>query len=200
MNRTILAAVVLVSLAACGGTDEPAAAPADDTDTTPTTASPTTAAPATTATPTTVTPTTVTPTTATPTTATPTTVTPTTATPGGEGLGDDEQAATDAWSLVFDSTVGFDDKAPHLADAEALRGTVESYTTAGAAMGGITLEPTNVVVDGDTATVTYDVLFGDTAAYGGLDGEITRVDGVWTVSREEFCAFMSSARNSCPSS
>jgi iron complex transport system substrate-binding protein len=114
--------------------------------------------------------------------------------------GDDEQAAADAWSLVFDSTVGFDDKAAYLEDAEALRSTVESYTAGGGAMGGITLTPNRIEIEGDVATVTYDVLFGGNAAYTSLEGEISRVDGVWTVSRAEFCTFMASARNACPSS
>jgi iron complex transport system substrate-binding protein len=113
-------------------------------------------------------------------------------------LGDDEQAAADAWSLVFDSAVGYDDKAVHLEDAESLQATVESYTSAGDAMGGITLEPTAVTVDGDGATVTYDVLFGGSAAYTALEGTLTRTDGVWIVSRDEFCSFMASARNACP--
>jgi iron complex transport system substrate-binding protein len=112
--------------------------------------------------------------------------------------GDASEAASDAWSLVFDSSVGFDDKAMHLEDADALRGTVEAYTVAGDAMGGISLVPTAVVVDGDTATVTYDVMFGDTAAYTALSGVITQVDGTWVVSRTEFCSFMASARNACP--
>ena len=112
---------------------------------------------------------------------------------------DDEQAAAaDAWSTVFDSTVGFDDKAPYLEAADELRETVESYTTAGDAMGGISLAPTAVAVDGDAATITYDVLFGETAAYTALEGVIARIDGVWTVGRDEFCTFMASARNACP--
>ena len=49
--------------------------------------------------------------------------------------GDASEAASDAWSLVFDSSVGFDDKAMHLEDADSLRGTVEAYTVAGDAMG-----------------------------------------------------------------
>ena len=70
--------------------------------------------------------------------------------------------------------------------------------TAGDAMGGITLVPTDVVADGDAATVTYDVMFGDTAAYTALTGTIPLVDGTWVVSRAEFCGFMASARNACP--
>ena len=114
--------------------------------------------------------------------------------------GDDAAAAaaSDVWRLVFDSSIGFDEKAPHIEDAEALEATVEAYTTAGAAMRGITLEPTEVIVDGDTATVTYDVMFGGTAAYTALSGVITLVDGSWVVSRTEFCGFMASARNACP--
>lgn len=123
--------------------------------------------------------------------------------PGGAGTADAAggtaaTAAGNAWSLVFDSSVAFDDKAPHLEDADALRGTVESYTAAGDAMGGITLVPTDVTVDGDTATVVYDVMFGDAAAYTALTGTITLIDGTWVVSRAEFCSFMASARNACP--
>jgi iron complex transport system substrate-binding protein len=58
--------------------------------------------------------------------------------------------------------------------------------------------PTAVVIDGDTATVTSDVMFGESAAYTDLTGEISNVGGTWTVSRAEFCGFMASARNACP--
>jgi iron complex transport system substrate-binding protein len=54
-------------------------------------------------------------------------------------------------------------------------------------------------VGGDTATVADDVMFGDSAAYTDLSGLIPRVDGTWVVSRTEFCTFMASARNACPS-
>ena len=99
---------------------------------------------------------------------------------------------------MFDSSVTYDDKAAHIEDAEALRATIDAYTAAGEPMGGITLAPTAVVVDGEAATVTYDVMFGDTAAYTALTGMIDLVDGTWVVSREEFCSFMTSARNACP--
>ena len=61
---------------------------------------------------------------------------------------------------MFDSTVPFEEKAPNLENAESLRTAAEAYSAAGSAMGGITLDPTSVVVNGDEATVTYDVLFG----------------------------------------
>jgi iron complex transport system substrate-binding protein len=120
--------------------------------------------------------------------------------PSDAGTTDDDgaAAASDAWSLVFDSSVTFDDKAPHVEDAVALRSTIDAYTAAGDAMGGITLVPNEVVVAGDIATVTYDVTFGGTAAYTALTGEIELIDGTWVVSRAEFCGFMASARNACP--
>jgi iron complex transport system substrate-binding protein len=65
-------------------------------------------------------------------------------------------------------------------------------------MGGISLVPTSSSVDGDTATITYDVLFGDQAAYNDLTGLIDNVDGTWVVPRTEFCSFMASARTPCP--
>ncbi|MFN3216857.1 MAG: iron-siderophore ABC transporter substrate-binding protein [Acidimicrobiales bacterium] len=114
----------------------------------------------------------------------------------GAGGGETEAAAA-AWSVVFDSTTSFEDKAPHLEDADALASTIEAYTEAGSMMGGISLAPTDVTVEGDTATITYDVLFGENPAYGDQTGEMTLVDGVWTVSRDEFCGFMASARNPC---
>jgi iron complex transport system substrate-binding protein len=110
----------------------------------------------------------------------------------------DQQAAADAWATVFDSTIGFDAKSGLLEDADALQATVESYTTAGEAMGGISLVPTAVVVEGESATITYDVMFGDTAAYTDLTGTIDKVGDAWVVPRSEFCSFMASARNACP--
>jgi iron complex transport system substrate-binding protein len=115
------------------------------------------------------------------------------------GVGEDaSEAAATAWSVVFDSTTSFEDRAPHLEDADALASTIEAYIAAGSTMGGISLAPTDVTVDGDTATITYDVLFGENPAYGDQTGEMTLVDGVWTVARDEFCSFMASARNPCP--
>ncbi|MEZ5297039.1 MAG: ABC transporter substrate-binding protein [Ilumatobacteraceae bacterium] len=110
----------------------------------------------------------------------------------------DEQAAADAWAVVFDSTTSFDEKAPHLEDADALSATIDAYAAAGEGMGGIALDPTLVQLDGELATITYDVLFGGSAAYTALSGEMSDVDGVWVVSRDEFCSFMASARTPCP--
>lgn len=118
---------------------------------------------------------------------------------GSDATGTPEgEAATDAWALVFDSTADPTAKAPHLEDAEALAGTLADYASTGDTMGGISLAPTGVTIEGDTATITYDVMFGSAAAYEALTGTIRNVDGTWVVGRDEFCGFMSSARLSCP--
>ena len=116
---------------------------------------------------------------------------------GGDGVA--EEAVETAYLTVFDSEVSFDEKLPYLEDAEQLRSTFESFADTAERFGGISLEPTSVVVDGDEAEVTYDVLFGGSAAYTDMSGDAVLRDGVWMVTRARFCAFMSSARVSCPS-
>ena len=103
----------------------------------------------------------------------------------------------DAWALVFNSTAEFIDKAPYLEDAASLESSNAAYAAAGEGLGGISLEPTAVEIDGDAATVTYNVLFGGVAAYEDLTGEMQQVDGAWTVSREVYCGFLASARTPC---
>jgi iron complex transport system substrate-binding protein len=111
--------------------------------------------------------------------------------------GSPEAAAAKAYALVFDSTVAFDDKAPHLEEADALHDTVEKYAAAAQSFNGIKLTPTAVSVTGASAAVTYDVYFGTTKQYSSLPGTIENRDGTWTVSRDEFCGFMASARTPC---
>lgn len=103
----------------------------------------------------------------------------------------------DAWAVVFDSSVDFADKAPHMEDAAALESSNDAYAASAAGLGGVSLEPTAVEINGDEATVAYNVLFGGTAAYTDLTGEIQRVNGTWTVSREVYCGFLASARTPC---
>ena len=116
-----------------------------------------------------------------------------------EGEDPDVDAVVAAYRTVFDSTVPFDDKIPYLEDAENLRGTHAEYAKAAESFGGIALEPVAVVIEGDRAEVTYDVLFGGTVTYPDLSGDAVMIDGVWMVTRDRFCGFLASARVSCPS-
>lgn len=112
-------------------------------------------------------------------------------------LSPEAEAAMAAWGLVFDSAATFADKAPYLEDAASLEASNDGYASTGDGMGGIALEPTGAIVEGDTATVTYDVLFGGNTAYDDLSGTITLIDGTWVVGRDEFCGFLASARTPC---
>ncbi len=111
--------------------------------------------------------------------------------------GDEEQTVMDAWAVVFDSSLDISAKLNHLDGAASLEASNAAYAAAGERMGGISLEPTAAEVDGDSATVTYNVLFGATVAYEDLSGTLQRVDGSWVVSRESYCGFLASARTRC---
>lgn len=112
----------------------------------------------------------------------------------------DESEVLLAYRTVFDSRIPFEEKLPYLENAGELREVVEEYAETAENFGGISLDPTAVEIDGDLAEVTYNVMFGERAVYTDLTGNAVRVDGAWTVTRERFCTFMSSARVSCPTS
>ena len=111
--------------------------------------------------------------------------------------GADTEAAGDAVSTVFDSSVPFDEKVALVQEGEAYRAAHDGYVAAAQAVGGITVDPTDVVPSGDTATVTYRVLFGGNQAYDGLTMDVTKVGDAWVVPTEAFCGFLQSARVAC---
>ncbi len=102
-----------------------------------------------------------------------------------------------AWAVVFDSSAEFSAKLTHLAGDASLEAANTAYANAGERMGGISLEPIAAEVDGENATVTYNVLFGGTTAYEDLSGTLELVEGTWVVSRESYCGFLASARTPC---
>ncbi|MEM7094655.1 MAG: hypothetical protein AAF567_16745, partial [Actinomycetota bacterium] len=87
---------------------------------------------------------------------------------------------------------------PFLQNSAALEASNEAYRTAAEGLGGISLEPSDATIDGNTATITYDVIFGDAAAYEDLTRTVTLDDnGAWIVSAADFCDFLASARTPC---
>jgi hypothetical protein len=178
-------ALLAIVAVACGGDPEPAAVPA----TTPSPTTTTTLAPTTTAPPAT---TTLPPTT----TAAPTTTTTLAGIIPGEDP--DVDAVVLAYETVFDSETPYEDKEPLLDDPTGLEQTVQRYFDTGELTGRVTIEATAVEIDGDTATVTYTILFGGAPTYADQEGAAIRSEGVWQVPREVFCALMTSARVGCP--
>jgi len=114
------------------------------------------------------------------------------------GADPDADAIADVYAVVFDSSVGYEDKAPLIADPSGLEATVEAYGAAGEAVGGITLAATAVGVDGDDASVVYDLYFGENPFQTEQLGSAVRNDGTWKVSRAFFCSIMELARVACP--
>jgi len=177
LKRKLLLLVVLAVLAtACSESD--------------TAESPTTAAPTTTVAPA-------------PTT-TATTTAPETTTTAGEagGIVPGEDADVDAvvltYQIVFSSETDYDEKAPYLEDPAGLEQTVADYQETGESMGGVALAPTAVTINGNSADVLYDLLFGGTPTYPDLTGDAVLVDDTWKITRDMFCAMMASARVGCP--
>lgn len=109
----------------------------------------------------------------------------------------EQAAAMSAWAIVFDSNAEWTLKAPHIGDSENLERSNENYRAAGEAMGGISLRPTKAAIESDIATITYDVLFGGSAAYTDLQGAIDLVGGTWVISRDTYCGFLAQARSPC---
>ncbi len=177
MKRTMLLLIALAVIAA-------ACSASDATETTTTAGPTTTSAPATT--------------------TTATTAAPQTTTTAGEagGIIPGEDADVDAvvltYQIVFSSETGYDEKAPYLEDPAGLEQTVADYQETGESMGGVALAPTAVTINGETADVTYDLLFGGTPTYPDLAGDAVLVDDTWKITREMFCAMMASARVGCP--
>ena len=176
---TLILSLALIA-AACGSDDAGEAGAASAT--TPAPATTTTAAPATT------------------TTAAPATTTTTTAAAGiVPGADPDVDAIVVAYTTALDSVAPYEEKAPYIDDPSGLEDTVAQYLTTGGSMGGIAVAVSDVKVDGDTAVVTYDLLFGGNPAYPDLTGEAVKTAEGWKITRAGFCSLMSSARVGCPS-
>ena len=190
--KNVIALLVLLALvaAACGSDAEPAA-PTTAGATTTTAAAPTTtaAAPTTTA--------------AAPTTtaAAPTTteasavIEPAEIVPGADA---DVDAVVEAYAIVFDSATTYDEKVPYLAEPEGLEDTVADYAETGEQFGGVSVEATGVTIEGDSAVISYSLLFGGNPTYTDLSGDAVRTAAGWQITRKMFCSLMTSARVGCP--
>jgi hypothetical protein len=114
------------------------------------------------------------------------------------GEDEDVDAIVEAYSVVFDSAISYEEKVPYLVEPDGLEETVAEYTETGKAFGGVTLEAKEVGIAGDDALVIYDFLFGGNPAYPDQEGDAVRTDAGWQITREMFCSIMASARVGCP--
>ena len=110
----------------------------------------------------------------------------------------EEEAAMKAFSLVYGSETIWEDKAPHLQKANELRDANEAYRLGAVDNDGIALTPKAAEINDNEAVIIYDVYFGDSPAYTDLDRTIYLVDGIWQVTKDDFCGFLSAAQTPCP--
>ena len=103
-----------------------------------------------------------------------------------------------AYTVALDSVSTYEEKVPYIDDPSGLEDTVAEYLKTGESMGGIGVLPTAVAIDGDTAVVTYDLLFGGNPTYPDLTGDAVKTADGWKITRAGFCSLMSSARVGCP--
>jgi hypothetical protein len=103
----------------------------------------------------------------------------------------DKAAVTTAWQAFFTESSG--PVASHIAllqDGEKFRAeiTASSKDPANAAL---VAKVTNVVINGTTASVTYDLLGkGGVVLLGGSMGEAVKVGDRWLVSKQTYCALI----------
>jgi hypothetical protein len=102
------------------------------------------------------------------------------------------------YAVAFDSSTSFEEKAAVLVDPAGLEDTVAAYATTGESVGGVTTEVNAVVIDGETAEVTYTLMFAGNPTYPGLQGDAVSTEDGWKISRDMFCGIMTSARVGCP--
>lgn len=170
--------VVSLALAACGGST--------DSDSGATAAASTTVAPTTTTAP---------PTT---TTAAPATTTSAPVSDIIPGEDPDVDAVVVAYSIAFDSKTDYAAKQAYIVDPTGLEQTVADYLAIGETMGGVSVLVNEVVIEGESADVTYDLLFNNNPTYPDLSGTAVLTGSGWQVPRSVFCSLMASARVGCP--
>lgn len=105
----------------------------------------------------------------------------------------------EAYAIVFDSSTTFEEKAAYIDDPSGLEDTIATYASTGTAVGGVTARADAVTLDGESANVTYTLLFGGNPTYSDLEGTAVLTSDGWKVTRDMFCSVMASARSACPS-
>jgi hypothetical protein len=114
--------------------------------------------------------------------------------------GDPElDAVATAFLVAFDSTTDYEAKLPYVDDLSGLEDTVNRYMEQGESMGGVTVAVKDVVINGDSAEVTYDLMFNGRPTYPDLSSAAVLTADGWKVPRDSFCGMMASARVPCSS-
>jgi hypothetical protein len=94
------------------------------------------------------------------------------------------------WEHFFSHTSSVDEREALLENGASLRQALEQRSTDPLMQQASARVKDVALVAGDRATVTYDVLLGDTVALPDAQGTAVLQDGVWKVSADSFCALI----------
>lgn len=105
-----------------------------------------------------------------------------------------------AFQEFFDQKTSLDDRVKLLQNGEQFRSTLEAQQNNQLAKSA-TVRVDDVTVDGDSATVKYDILLNGTPALSGQTGSMVKTNGQWQVAIQTFCSLLQQeggAPASCP--
>ncbi|QXC59400.1 hypothetical protein KSP35_13420 [Aquihabitans sp. G128] len=114
---------------------------------------------------------------------------PTTTVAAGPTSAEDEKAVKEAVeaALGLDPEVGFDERLPYLEDAEDIEPTYDAVLELVSSVDA-ELKVVSVVVNGDTATATVDVIVAGAPYAEGVPVEVVKDGDAWKVTRGGACA------------
>ncbi|MCU1594467.1 MAG: hypothetical protein JWO12_1859 [Frankiales bacterium] len=99
---------------------------------------------------------------------------------------DDTAAITTAWESFFNASGTVDSHVALLEDGSVFKAELTTVA-ASAESKGLSAKVDKVVVTGDRATVTYDLLNSGTALLTAAEGLAVRDNGTWKVSKATYC-------------
>lgn len=105
-----------------------------------------------------------------------------------------------AFEQFFAHGTSLDQRVKLLQNGEQFRSTLKAQQTNALAQSA-SVKVKDVTVQGDTATVTYDILLNGQPALSGQKGTLVQKDGQWQVSVQTFCNLLQQeggAPASCP--
>ncbi|MDY7106143.1 MAG: hypothetical protein S0880_33585 [Actinomycetota bacterium] len=109
----------------------------------------------------------------------------------------DVAGVVEAYTTVFDSSVAAAEKEPYLPEFAALEPVLGQFATAAGALGGVTVDVTDVAVDGDAATATFDILAGGAPYAEDFSGAAVRTDTGWGIPQDDVCTLFGYAQITC---
>lgn len=106
----------------------------------------------------------------------------------------DQKAAAEAYKTAFTGGTPIADRKAVIQDSAKLN-TMLDAMLGNALVSTVSVRTNNVVINGDSGTVNYEILLnGQPAGLPAEDGPVVKQDGVWKVGAKTVCAFATLAQ------